>query len=97
MALESSKDRGHSLDLPLPIAAAPSSPRSLFAPSRPMPRRSTFPEGTQVKTQVGTDFAGLPVSARLCEIYLPKAPGTRPCPVPPPEEPPEEPHPLLMG
>ena len=53
---------------------------------------------------VYTDFAGLPVSACLCEIYLPKAPGTRPCPVGPPEEPhpllmgpPEEPHPLLMG
>ena len=42
---------------------------------------------------VYTDFAGIPVSARLCEIYLPKAPGTRPCPVGPPEEP----HPLLMG
>ena len=42
---------------------------------------------------VYTDFAGLPVSARLCEFYLPKAPGTRPCPVGPPEEP----HPLLMG
>ena len=34
-----------------------------------------------------------PFLRRLCEIYLPKAPGTRPCPVGPPEEP----HPLLMG